>query len=65
VISRFGYPLIKVDEREAAGKAPFSGAGPRLKALLKSERRSEKLHQSVASLKAKAKIGRFDLAPGG
>jgi hypothetical protein len=63
VTSRFGYPLIKVDEREAAGKAPFSGAGPRLKARLNSERPNETLHHLVDAHKAKAKIERFNLDP--
>jgi peptidyl-prolyl cis-trans isomerase C len=61
VTTQFGYHLIKVYDREPAGRVPFSEAAPILKQRFFRERLDAALQELVESLKAKAKIERFAL----
>lgn len=61
VTTQFGYHLIKVYDRNPAGKVPFSEAAPMLKQRFFRERLDASLQELVQRLKAEAEIERFPL----
>lgn len=59
VETQFGYHLIKVTDKKAAGKVPFDTAKGRIKEHLTMNKTRDKVEQHIDMLKGKAKIEKF------
>ena len=59
VETEFGYHLIKVDERKAAGTMPLADARRFIKPILLEQKQKQRLDTKTAALKAKAKIKKY------
>jgi len=62
VKTRFGYHLIKVTEKEEAGKVPFDEAQANIEEYLLSMRRQEEMNDYLSSLRESAEIEYADSA---
>ncbi|MDF2440255.1 MAG: hypothetical protein JWN98_1239 [Abditibacteriota bacterium] len=59
VETEFGYHLIKVDERKAAGTMPLADAKRFIKPMLMEQKQKQRLDEKTAALKAKANIKKY------
>lgn len=55
----YGYHIIQLVEREAAGAVPFEEARPRITQMLQQKQAAERLKARVADLKKKGKVEVF------
>jgi peptidyl-prolyl cis-trans isomerase C len=59
VETQFGYHIIKVEEKKAAGTMPLDKARDLIKPYLLDTKRKEEIEKRSAELKTKAKIKKF------
>ena len=59
VETRFGYHLIKVEQRHPAGTAALEEVKPQLERFLKDRKIKEAVRKYVEGLKGKAEVKRF------
>lgn len=59
VETEFGYHLIKVDERKAAGTMPLAEARRFIKPILLEQKQKQRLDEKTTALKAKATIKKY------
>lgn len=56
VATKFGYHLIKLEERKAAGLVPEAEAAPKIREYLVTQKNGEAVDELLEKLRAKAKI---------
>lgn len=59
VETQFGYHLIKLTDKQAAGKVSFDEAKDKIKSYLEQQKMGEEVKQYVTQLKQKSKVEKF------